>query len=216
MKCTRKEFAELAGCSTANLTTYIGRKKVFLMKDGKTIDTNRRENADFLEGRKQKGLTIKAPTLNKQSKKSTENKPPTSNISLTKIQKAAEKTNLKRYEVELAKLNAELEKKLVDTELQRQKLATLLGDNISIKMVKSVVSQLSKSILNNYESFSKQQINEICHQHRIKDEDRAKLVSKNTTGLNGIHKKAITDARTQLKNEIGAAKLEEIEQAEEK
>ena len=214
MKCTRKEFYELAGCSKSNLSTYIKRGKVVLEKDGKTIDSNKRENADFLKHResigKAKGSVVpesetKAPLIDSKSQNLVQIKP------TAKVRKAAENHSLSKYELDIEKIRAELEKKYVDTDLAKQKLSVLMGNNITIELVRAIVSQFSRSILTNYKSFSEQQINEICHQHRISDIDRAALVTKNTSGLNGIHKKAVSDARKQMKNAVGVTKLEELE-----
>ena len=207
MICTRKEFTELAGCSVANLSTYIKRGTVLLEPDGKTIDTNKRENYDFLKRResmgKMSGSKEVLPTI--------ETPVPQQIKASAKLKKAAETTIISKYNLELEKMQAEIDKKYIDIKLSDQKLSTLLGNNIPIEVIKTIITQFSKSIINNYKSFSEQQIREICHQHRISDIDRAKLTTKNTTGLNAIHQKAVNDARSQVKNAIGSTKLTESE-----
>ncbi len=212
MICKRVEFCELAGITQANLSTYIKRGKIVMESDGKTIDTSKRENADFLEKRKMDGKALGSksndvveipreviPTIDVLQKSQPSKK----------VVKAAETATISKYNLELEKMQAELDKKIVDTKLAEQKLATLLGNNIPIDVVKSIVAQLSKAIINNYKSFSEQQISEICHKHRIPEVERVKLTAKNTTGLNNIHARAVNDAKIQIKNAIGESKYKE-------
>lgn len=214
MICTRKEFTELAKCSVANLSTYIKRGQVFLESDGKTIDTNRRENSDFLKRRASMGKTNSIPIANTVVKEVEFPAQPQIKAS-PKLRKAAEATIITKYELELEKMQAEIDSKHIGYKLSEQKLSTLLGNNIPIDVVKTIIAQLSKSIINNYKSFSEQQITEICHKFRIEDVERVKLLTKNTNGLNAIHQKAVTDARFQTKKEIGSNKLNESESNDE-
>jgi len=206
MICSRKEFCKLAGCSAANLSTYIGRDKVVLENDKKHIDTQHRVNKEFLLRRRDMGKGM----VSAEPEPEPPNPEPPAHQS-KKLTKAEESAKISKYNLELEKLQAELDKKLVDTELARQKLSVLLGNNVPIDLVKNIITQFSKAIINNYKAFGEQQITEICHQHRINDEDRAKLIAKNTTGLNNTHKKAVNDARTQMKNAVGSTKMKELE-----
>lgn len=210
MKCDRKEFIQLAGCSKANLSTYIKRGHVVLDSDGKTIDTTNKINADFLKKRESMGKTSTPPT------EVAPVLPDTFTVlkPTKKIKAAAEGATISRYNLELEKMKAELDKKLVDIELARQKLSVILGNNIPIDVVKQIISQLSTSIITNYKSFSDQQITEICHKHRIPDEDRVKFLDKNKKGLNNIHLKSVNDAQVQTKNAIGKTRKDESEQPE--
>lgn len=210
MECTRKEFAELAGCSPANLTTYIGRGKVFLMKDGKRIDTTRRENSDFLKKREAMGKakgSVPVSDVKQADVNDSHVIKPTG-----KVRKAAEKSALSKYTIETEKLQADLDKKLVDTEIAQQKLSTMIGNNVSVDLVKNIIAQLSKSAINNYKSFTEQGITEFCHKHRVSDTERAAMIAKNTIGINAIHRKFIEDARIQLKNVVGIVKVDEDEE----
>lgn len=210
MICRRPEFCELAGITNANLSTYIKRGKIVLEPDGKTINTEKRENADFLKGRNSEGKGKFAQPKPETTEAVIPSVNVLQNAPSKKVVKAAETATISKYNLELEKMQAELDKKIVDTKLAEQKLATLLGNNIPIDVVKSIVAQLSKSIINNYKSFSEQQITEICHVHRIAETDRVKIIAKNTTGLNNIHSKAVTDARVQIKNAIGTTKSLEL------
>jgi len=210
MICRRPEFCELAGITNANLSTYIKRGKIVLEPDGKTINTEKRENADFLKGRNSEGKGKFAQPKPETTEAVIPSVNVLQNTPSKKVVNAAERATISKYNLELEKMQAELDKKIVDTKLAEQKLATLLGNNIPIDVVKSIVAQLSKSIINNYKSFSEQQITEICHVHRIAEADRVKIIAKNTTGLNNIHSKAVTDARVQIKNAIGTTKSLEL------
>lgn len=214
MICTRKEFLALTGIKqNGHLTTFIGRGKVVLESDG-TIDTENRINKDFIASRSSKGIsTPQAESLSgvvPVPKVVAPTKEPVSK----KVKQAEDKAKISKWEVDLEKAKAELEYKLVQTKLGEQRLSTLMGNNLPIEFVKEVTAQLSKAMINNYKSFSEQHISEICHKHRISESDRVKIITKNTSGLNKIHEKAINDARVQLKNAIGNSRLKEAESDE--
>jgi hypothetical protein len=200
MICSRPEFCELAGISNANLTTYVNRGKLVLEPDRKTIDTERRENKDFLESRKNKGKGMVGSTV--QIIAAPEIPAIQQQVIDPKVQKKVQRQQLTKYELDIEKTKAELEKKLVDTELAREKLAALRGNNIPIGIVKDIISQLSKSIINNYKSNTEQQINEICHKFGISDKDRSDILSKGIRNLNTIHEKAVIEARKQLRAQL--------------
>lgn len=195
----RKEFYELGGFTKANMATYVKRGVVVAEPDG-TFDTENPTNKYFLDNRKSKGL---APGSVKtvQPKSTAPAEPKLETIPLTpKAKKAANNAFTDKLELEVKKLRAELDKKYVDTDLARQKLATVMGGNIPVDLVKEIVAQLSKSLLNNYKSYSDQLITQLCHENRVLDADRAKMLSRNLTGLNTIHSKAVDDAKMQMKN----------------
>jgi hypothetical protein len=220
MICSRKEFCDLAGCSKANLSTYIKRGNVLLEDDGKHIDTERRENKDFLKRRESAGKASipgsKAPTITQQVPKAQIQEAippiPTPAIKPTrKVQRAAESATISKYELELEKMQADVNKKYIDTQLAEQRLSILLGNNIPIDLVKSIVSQLAKSMIQNYKSFGEQEISEICHQFSIPERDRVRFVEKNLKGLNAIHLKSVNDANMQLKSAMGLTKYKEAQ-----
>lgn len=195
----RKEFYELAGITKANMATYVKRGTVVANDKGE-FDTDHPINKHFLDNRKSKGL---APG----SVKTAPEKPTAviesvlERVPLTaKTKKAVNAATASKFELELKKIEAELEKKYVDTDLARQKLATIMGGNIPIELVKEIIAQLSKSLLNNYKSYSDQLITQLCHENRVSDADRAKMLTKNLSGLNAIHSKAVEDARVQMRN----------------
>jgi hypothetical protein len=218
MKLSKKDFINYAGIkSPGNFSQYVSRGKIIVESDG-TIDIDLKHNRDWLQSRASKGITPEftavklgvSPTTNQTQKsvKASSDKY-IEPIELNEDQKKKVTNSIaSRHEVELKKLVAELEKKLVDTELAREKLATIKGSNVPVSIVKDIMSQLSKSIINNYKSFSEQQISQICHKYRIDEQDRVKLVSQNVNGLNRIHEKAVNEAKKQFKASVGITREE--------
>lgn len=209
MICKRPEFCNLAGITNANLSTYIKRGKIVLESDGKTINTERRENKDFLESRSKSGKGALATTVVPSQIPTVDVPQYEKQKPSRKVIKASETATISKYNLELEKMQAELDKKIVDTRLAEQKLATLLGNNIPIDLVLTIIAQFSKSMINNYKPFIEQQLTEICHVYRVPEIDRVKIIATNTKGLNTIHSKAVNDARIQMKSAVGSAKLKE-------
>ena len=214
---TRNEFALFLGIDKNPrqiIKTNIDRGKIIENEDGlidDTVPANAEFKRKYLEIRKQKvGLPIEQQTrIKKEASTIIESPIAVQAISTNKkVQKAAAQATISKFDLEIKKTEADIEKKLIDTELARVKLSVLQGGNIPISLVKSIVSTLGKSILSNYKSFQDQFITEFCHEHGISNADRTKALSKAVAGLNGIHTKAITDAGIQLKNAIGATKTQ--------
>lgn len=209
---TRNEFAAFLGIDKNPrqiIKSNIDRGKIVLNENG-DIDDTVPANADFkkryLEIRKQKvGAPIDQQP--KAKKDPVELSHETTAIHLAagnkKVQNAAVKTTLSKFDLELKKTEADIEKKLIDTELSKVKLSVLMGGNIPVSVVKTIISTLSKSILSNYKSFQDQLITEVCHEYKIDNANRTKILSKAVTGLNAIHTKAVSESRIQLKNAIG-------------
>jgi hypothetical protein len=209
MICSRKEFMALAGIKqNGHLTTFIQRGKIIPESDG-SIDTEKRENKDFIASRASKGIaTPQAEALTNtvpQVETIKEIKEPVSK----KVKKAEENAKISKWEVDLAKAQAELEYKLASTKMVNQKLSILAGDNLPIRDIKQILSQYSKSILHGYNAFLEQKISDLCHQFRIPNKEKSKILTKNTVEINKIHAKIENDIRTQLKNAIGKSKLKE-------
>jgi len=195
-----------------NLATYIKRGNIVLEPDGKTIDDTRPENAYWVKNRREKAVksaekvvTPDAPTLLA-----------TAGVKISpKVKKAAEKSTINKFDLDIKKTEAELRKKEVDTEIALERLAVMKGDNIPIALVKEIISQLSKSFLRNYKSFSEQTVVDICHQHGISELERVTFTGKLVGGLNALHSKSVNDAKAQLKNAIGTSQHEQLEQGDE-
>jgi hypothetical protein len=222
---SRKEFINYAGIkSNANYAQYVTRGKIIVEVDG-TINIENKQNKDWLMSRAAKGLcpdftsvTLGVTPEPKQEQKKTVSVSSDKSIEQIELsnssKKKIERTVTSRHEVELEKLKAELEKKLVDTELAREKLATVKGNSVPVDLVKDIMSQFSKAIINNYKSFNEQQIAQICHKFRIEDSERVKIVSKSVTELNKIHEKAVNEAKQQFKAIIGITRTNTAQEDE--
>ena len=209
---TRNEFALFLGIDKNPrqiIKTNIDRGKIIENEDGlidDTVPANAEFKRKYLEIRKQK---VGLPIVKKEASTIIESPIAVQAVATNKkVQKAAAQATISKFDLEIKKTEADIEKKLIDTELARVKLSVLQGGNLPISLVKSIVSTLGKSILSNYKSFQDQLITEFCHEHGISNADRTKALSKAVAGLNGIHTKAITDAGIQLKNAIGATKTQ--------
>lgn len=214
MICKRPEFCNLAGITNANLSTYIKRGKIVLESDGKTIDTEKRENKDFLESRSKNGKGALATTVAPSPIPTVDVPQYEKQKPSRKVIKASETATISKYNLELEKMQAELDKKIVDTRLAEQKLATLLGNNIPIDAVVTIMVTLSKSLMTNYRSTIEQDITEISHIFRIPEKDRVEFIDKSIKKLNATHERAILNAKTQIRNAAGKSKLTETEEDE--
>jgi hypothetical protein len=201
----RSDFARLCGITSSNVTTYIQRGKIEVEPDGKHIDTTKRINQDFIELRKGMGkgaigalgtVTEKNTTVKKQSSSVHQT------VSDPKILEQEGQARMSKYQLDIKKTEAEIEKKLVDTEVAKEKLQALRGNNIPIGIVKEIISQLSKSFINGYKAFSEQQIAEFCHQFKVSDKEKAALLSSNIKSLNLTHQKCVNDAKKHLRSHV--------------
>lgn len=224
---TRAEFCELTGITNAHITMYAKRGKIVLTKDRKHLDIDIVENANFIQHQALKGLeavkqlkaereteTIKPTT--ETIKKETETKKQTVKSPKKKNTENSQGLNGygSKWELELEKMRAEIDKKYIDTKVAEERLNVLKGNNIPIDNVKTIVAMLAHSMITNYKNFQEQHISDICHEFRISETDRAKINKKAVSGLNAIHRKAVSDTKKQLRVSIGTARSKE-EQNEE-
>lgn len=216
---TRAEFCDLTGISNAHITMYAKRGKIVLTEDRKHLDIEHKANALFIQHQAMKGLeavkklkseketeTVKAVT--ETNKKETETQKPTTKRK-TKAEAKAVKHTDSKWDMELEKLRAEIDKKYIDTDVAKERLNVLRGNNIPIDQVKTIVSMLAHSMITNYKNFQEQHIAEICHEFRISETDRAKINKKSVSGLNAIHRKAVADTNKQVRVSIGTSRSNE-------
>lgn len=219
MILSRSDFVNFSGIKNTQVSIYLRRGNIVQNKDG-TFDTENEVNREFLKRRAAQGKTpqgtaavVGVNAVEKQTpKEPTQRKaaPVITQPELSeKSKKKIEKSTVSRFELELEKLRAEIDKKYIDTELAQEKLATLKGDNVPVALVKDIIARLSKSIITNYKTFSDQQIAEIAHKYKIPEKERVKLSDNNLKGLNRIHNKAILEAKNDFKNELGEFKVKE-------
>jgi len=203
---SRPEFCKLVGIKQAALSTQISRGKIIVFEEGgkDKIDDSIRENADFIK---------KQQTTNalKEAKEVVNSDNPVQiphSEKSKKLKNKEEKTQMSLFDLNLEKARADIDKKYIDTRLAEMKMEVLMGANIPINHVKSIVSTLSKSILTNYKAFQDQIISEFCHQYKISDAERSKILAKAVAGLNAIHLKAVSESKIQMKNAMGTTQNE--------
>lgn len=213
MICSRPEFIVIAGCTNANLTTYRSRGRVvtFVGDDGKEyIDTNHPINADFLKKRKEiiasKNESQK-PAPKKTISKKTQT-PVNSTVQTTAQDTGTEKTDT-RYSLEIRKLQAEIQQKEAKIILDELKIKTLSGNNIPKTVVTEMFATLGKSLLVGYKEFIDQFVSDICHENKIPDAVRAKMIGEMVKGLNASHKNSVETAKAHFKMSLKKSKIDE-------
>lgn len=207
----------LTGIKTrGNITTYIKRGNIVMSEDG-TFETTNHVNAEFIKKRIDQGKTpsgavppsVGIKPMSKSVKvKGPDEKPPKKSI--IKVKGPEHEQYGGQTSLFLEQKEADLEKKLIDTEIARQKLAVMIGENVPVDLVKMVVSDLSRSMLDNYKAYSEQMLSNLCHKYRIPDKDRANIITKNVSDLNTIHQRAIDKSRAKMKSELGNKDFENM------
>lgn len=194
---SRAEFCKLVGIKQPALSTQISRGKIVVFEENgkQKIDDSVRANADFIKQQQMTNALKEAKEVTNSESivniDSTQNK---------KVKVKAEKTQMTMFDLLVEEKRANIDKKLVDTRLSEMKVEVLVGANIPINQVKTIVSTLSKSILTNHNAFLNQLISEFCHQHKVSDAERSKMLVKSMAGLNAIHLKAVSESKIQMKN----------------
>lgn len=212
---SRSEFCEQYGITNANLSTYIGRKNLFIDVKTNKIDTVHPVNKTWIDKRATKitSTTSKKKVTNVTQSNSDDSDPEDDEIIGTayrtgskKISKAVEKAALEKIEIDSKKRLADLRKKELDADLVQLRVEQMKGSNISVDTVKLIISNLSKAFITNYRAYSEQLINEIAHEFGVPNQDRVRFLSKLNNQLNTIHSKTISDARHQFNHAIGESK----------
>lgn len=144
---TKKEFAELCGLSTGNLGNYITGKgrKVEVVMSGDVIDDSIPMNALFLAKRAGRAATksatevphIQAPVM--PATKKVEIKAPAANAS-------------EYSKLDLEKIQLENEKKRIDIELAKARLAKQNGESIPMDAAKTIVAIQQRSSANRWKN----------------------------------------------------------------
>lgn len=138
---TKKEFADLCGMDTRKLAVYIGRGKIVVDKKG-YIDDKNEINALF----RAKNVVGKDEKRQEKVEKEAEN--------TAKSQKAkrSESESNELLEIERRRKLAELEKTNTDIRILKLKEEKMIGGSMPIDLVKLVVSNLSKSFINEFKN----------------------------------------------------------------
>jgi hypothetical protein len=200
---TKKDFAALCGIKTNQLSVSISRGNVIL--SGELIDENDAKNANFLQRHREK--VLKAPAVTEPSP-TKENKKP-ANVALesdvppiTTGKTKPKKTGLSQYEIDLQIKRADLEKKEVDTRIALLKEEKMLGASIPTDLVKSVIGNLSKSMVSWFKDGADHFIIEISKRKSLTNEESAQLKGVLVEIINTSSSKAIAECRKNLKSII--------------
>lgn len=189
-KYPKREFAEMCGMKTGNLTNYIKRGKV-IEKDGE-IDGNEPINAQFLESRQAKKTKASS---NPQPQKKSSNPGIQKNL-LDEIE--VTETNKKFATLQNQKAKADLDKKLIDTKTARLNYQILKGKHIPTDMVRDVISELGRSILTNYKDSAESFLTEFSHRAALTPEQHAEMKGILINEINQAHTKAIEATKKQV------------------
>lgn len=203
-KFSRTEFAKKCGITLGNLSTYVGRGKVVVDVDNTIDDTNPiNKKFQFERAINAEKKQLKSPTPPDGKKLIGVSIPETEQSTVEK------RTAKKISDITLQKEQADLDKKLLDIALARQKLDRETGKNIPVDIVKRIISEFSKSIITNYQTYSEQLISDICFEQKIQDQERLNYIANLTKAVNKLHDQSINSARITLKNSLGSVNLEE-------
>jgi hypothetical protein len=173
---SRKEFFELCGISKGNLAVNIKRGKVVLNANNK-IDTNVKKypmNVDFMEKR------LNGPIKSESKPKTVATKKEIKPVVLVSDESELEREERVRekYNVETRIKNADLEKKEIDLQIAKVKLAKTMGDVIPTDMVKDLFAQQFKSVTTSFHQAADNFIMDIAKRAGLKRDDIADLRGK--------------------------------------
>ncbi len=194
---SKKDFANLCGIKTNQLSVVISRGNIILTGD--LIDETNAKNSAFLQKQREKQLKISESPIPKESKKEniTESAP------VPPVQKFKKKKNdLSIYSLDQEIKIADLQKKEVDTRIALLKEEKLIGASIPTDLVKSVISNLSKSMISSFKDGADQFIIEISKRKNLTVVESAELKGKIVEIINMCSSKAISESRKNLKNII--------------
>jgi len=191
---SRKEFYEICGISKGNLAVNIKRGKVVL-NSNKKIDTNPKKypmNTEFMEKR----LEGTPKATSKTSAKKKEIKP----VVVVSDESEAEREQRVRekYNVETRIKNADLEKKEIDLQIAKVKLAKTMGDVIPTDLVKDLFAQQFKSVTTSFHQAADNFIMDIAKRARLKRDDIADLRGKLIEMIN----EGIVEAQVESKKAV--------------
>lgn len=140
---TRKDFIDLCGISSRELSVYIKRGKVVLT--GEYINDTNPSNAAFLQKfseRKNQVVSINAPQVEVYSEK---DEPLPEESFTERSTSSAPAKQMSQYAIERAMKLSDLEKKKVDIRIAKLKEDKLMGDLIPTELVRTLIMTQSES-----------------------------------------------------------------------
>ncbi|MCE3278006.1 MAG: hypothetical protein K0S44_197 [Bacteroidetes bacterium] len=193
---TKKQFAELCGLATNALAVYIKRQKITLTKDDK-IDDSEEKNADFLKKRREKTGVVIPLKVEVPEKKDAS---PTQDSSKKNKRTPASNGNLSGYELDKELKQAELNKKIADTEHRQLQIEKLRGELIPTEIVKPLFIQHSESIKVAYNEASENLIVIISQKKQLSSVEVADLRKQLVSIVNKSVDAAIAATKKGIKN----------------
>jgi len=192
-----KDFQDFCGISVKHFSTYVGRKKIVL--SGGLVDDRDPVNAAFI----QKRLKIKEKSPKPEAKKEEKIK----NDSKSEPQKdnnpgeysEIDREKLPYFELERQKKLADLIKVEADTRLSLLKEEKLMGLSIPTDLVKSLISQLSKSIISSFKDGADGFLIEISKLKSLNNTEVAEMRGQLVRIINNSTAKAINESKINMK-----------------
>jgi hypothetical protein len=188
---SRKEFLKICGCTTAILSSNIGRGKVVLEKD-KRIDTSLPMNNDFMNKYIDKNKSSENPTV--QKKKAVRTSPNSIPEPEGRSADEVSKYNLERQGKEL-EIQIK-EQKVIENEL---KIAKLQGDVIPTELVNVVFAQHFKSVTTAFHQGADNFLMIIQKEIGMSRDDMAKYRGELIKVVNQAVKDGIKDSKSSVK-----------------
>jgi len=151
---TREEFAAICGVTRNAINTYVGRRKINVLEDGK-IDTEDVLNKIFIKARKQKAQEKKIKAVPSNAAK---NQPTTS----SQKKPTRRKTKAEREEEEqnsnltLRKLKSDTEKAERENEIKKLTLEKMMGQLMPVDLMHGI---FKINIQNVFKSFENELVN---------------------------------------------------------
>lgn len=189
------EFANICGLSRANISTYISRGKIIVT--GKFIDDTIPQNRDFLEKQLLKNgekITVKPENTE------TTNKSDPVIIEKNNSKKNAVGPDHSLYELEKKIKEADLNKKHVDTRIQRLKEEKLLGTLIPAELVKILIAQHFKSVATSFSNAAESLVVAISKKKQLNKIEEADIKGELITILNKAVRDAVDASKKNVRN----------------
>lgn len=180
-KYTKKQISDLTGMPTNKLAVYIQRGKLVLT-DGLINDANE-TNRVFIE--RHAGKKMNEPVIN-QLPNMEENDPG---------QAPKNRETLSLVQLERQKKLADLHKVEVDTRIAKLKEEKLIGQNIPVELVRSVIAQLSKSFVTKFKDGSENLLISVAKMKGLKNDELAKLRGELITIINESIRSSVSDGK---------------------
>jgi hypothetical protein len=193
-KLSKKEFAEACGLKTKDLAVYIGRKKVIVKGD--VIDTGNPVNSDFLrrqqdkkQGERHDQREVTEPRIPNEAITG----PPAKGKQKASADESGYALIKKKTQIQIEKLENE-------NELLKLRIEKQTGEAIPTDLVKSAITQLSKSVVSSFQNGAEDILVQISKVKNMNREELAGLRGKLKIIINAAVQEAVKDAKKQITN----------------